>query len=30
MDLSILFGWVDADGDGVIEIIDPTPHGMQL
>jgi hypothetical protein len=26
----LLFGWVDVDGDGVIEIQDPTPYGMQL
>ena len=22
-----MFGWTDADGDGVIEILDPTPYG---
>jgi hypothetical protein len=21
-------GWTDTDGDGVIEILDPTPYGM--
>ncbi len=24
-----MFGWVDLDGDGVIEIHDPTPYGIQ-
>ena len=24
----MMFGWVDSDGDGVIEILDPTPYGM--
>ncbi len=24
-----LFGWVDADGDGIPEILDPTPYGMK-
>ncbi len=24
-----LFGWVDVDGDGTIEVYDPTPYGMQ-
>jgi hypothetical protein len=23
-----LFGWIDTDGDGVVEILDPTPYGM--
>ncbi|MBL8080570.1 MAG: hypothetical protein JNM55_21545 [Anaerolineales bacterium] len=25
---SLLFGWRDVDGDGVIEILDPTPYGL--
>lgn len=25
---SRLFGWTDVDGDGVIEILDPTPYGL--
>lgn len=25
---SLLFGWVDVDGDGIIEILDPTPYGL--
>jgi hypothetical protein len=24
-----MFGWTDLDGDGVIEIMDPTPYGIQ-
>src|SRR6185295_4147251 len=24
-----MFGWTDLDGDGVIEIQDPTPYGIQ-
>ncbi len=24
----LLFGWTDVDGDGVIEILDPTPYGL--
>jgi hypothetical protein len=24
-----MFGWVDLDGDGIIEIQDPTPYGIQ-
>ncbi len=23
----VMFGWTDSDGDGVIEILDPTPYG---
>jgi hypothetical protein len=26
---SLMFGWTDTDGDGVIEIWDPTPYGME-
>jgi hypothetical protein len=22
-----MFGWTDTDGDGIIEILDPTPYG---
>jgi hypothetical protein len=22
-----MFGWTDADGDGIIEMLDPTPYG---
>ncbi|HEY2981861.1 MAG TPA: hypothetical protein VGJ22_11815 [Anaerolineales bacterium] len=25
----LLFGWTDTDGDGLIEIQDPTPYGLQ-
>lgn len=25
---SLLFGWTDVDGDGIIEILDPTPYGL--
>jgi hypothetical protein len=26
---ALLFGWRDTDGDGVIEIQDPTPYGIK-
>jgi hypothetical protein len=26
---SVMLSWVDSDGDGVVEILDPTPYGMQ-
>jgi hypothetical protein len=25
---ALMFGWTDSDGDGVLEILDPTPYGM--
>jgi hypothetical protein len=25
---SLMFGWTDTDGDGIIEILDPTPYGL--
>jgi len=25
---SLMLGWADSDGDGVVEILDPTPYGM--
>jgi hypothetical protein len=25
---TLLFGWTDSDGDGLLEILDPTPYGM--
>jgi hypothetical protein len=25
---TLMFGWTDSDGDGVVEILDPTPYGM--
>jgi hypothetical protein len=25
----VLFGWTDTDGDGIPEILDPTPYGTQ-
>lgn len=25
---TLMFGWVDVDGDGIIEILDPTPYGL--
>jgi hypothetical protein len=25
-----LYGWTDTDGDGIAEILDPTPYGMKL
>jgi hypothetical protein len=24
----VLYGWTDTDGDGIPEIIDPTPYGQ--
>ena len=26
---TLLFGWTDTDGDGVPEILDPTPYGLK-
>lgn len=26
----MLFGWEDTDGDGIPEILDPTPYGMEI
>ena len=23
----VMFGWTDTDGDGIAEIVDPTPYG---
>ncbi len=27
---ALLFGWTDTDGDGLVEILDPTPYGLVL
>ena len=27
---ALMLGWVDVDGDGVPEILDPTPYGIAL
>jgi hypothetical protein len=27
---ALMLGWVDVDGDGIPEILDPTPYGMNL
>jgi hypothetical protein len=25
---TLMLGWTDTDGDGTVEILDPTPYGM--